>query len=158
DLLAPDLVEEIDRLWGTTLLQRFPDRVVSEPFPHTAMAQAFGPALTFWHGCALTAWFMCEGSSRTDMVGLPQYHAADIHILKQLQCPIQNELFEELLLGETKLGPPQEIVRELSKKEVLPGVSITVQTSDGRRREGFELLRDIITRHRRTWTERYIDT
>src|SRR5262249_9170129 len=109
DLLARDLVEEIDRLWGTTLLQRFPDRVVSEPFPHAAMAQAFGPALTFWHGCALTAWFMCEGSSRTDMVGLPQYHAADIHILKQLQCPIQNELFEELLLGETKLGPPQEI-------------------------------------------------
>ncbi len=159
DFLSADLIVEIDRLWGTTVLERFPDRVVSEPFPHTAMAQTFGAALRVWHGCALTAWFLCEGpSSRTDMAGLSQYHAADVDILQELQCPIPRDLFEELRLGETKLGPPQEIVDRSSKTEVFPGVSIRIQTSSGTRREGFEFLRDIITKHRRAWAEGYLDS
>lgn len=158
NLLATDLISEIDGLWGTTVSERFPDRIVSESFPHRAMAQAFGPALQFWHGCALTAWFVCEGpSSRTDMAGLPRYHAPHLDLLKEMQCPIPNELFDELRLGETNLGPPQQIVDRVSETEVLPGLSIRTQTSLGTRRDGFELLRDTITKHRRTWADRYID-
>ena len=56
ELMPQQVVSEIENLWGTIMLARWPDRIVSEPFPHAPMAETLGPALKFWHGCALTAW------------------------------------------------------------------------------------------------------
>ena len=60
-LLPASLTDRIDQLWATSMLRRWPDRIVNTIAPHKEMAEAFGPALKFWHGCALTAWFVCEG-------------------------------------------------------------------------------------------------
>jgi hypothetical protein len=157
DLLPATLSRDIERLWGSIMLPRWPDRVVSEIAPHALMAEAFGPALHFWHGTALTAWFLCEGPySRTDMIGLATYHQDALAALQRLGCPIDAGLFAELQEAEQHLGPPEPITNDRSTHEVVPGISIEFSTSMGSRRSGFERLRDIITRHRRAWAERYL--
>ncbi|MEB2285270.1 MAG: hypothetical protein OZ922_11390 [Myxococcales bacterium] len=157
-LLPSDLVADIDKLWESIVEPRWPERIVSEPFPHAQMAKAFGAALQMWHGCALTAWFVCEGPySRTGLDGLAEYHARDLTILKDLKCPVDESLFSDLVAAESKLGPPQPIYEDQSRSEVLPGIAITTSISYGSRRDGFEFLRDVINQHRREWAGRYLD-
>lgn len=158
-LLPAQLVAEIDQLWGTTLLPRYPDYIVSEAYPHAAMAEAFGPALAFWHGSALTAWFVCEGpSSRTDMAGLAEYHRRHISALADYGTPVNPRLFDELIAAEQRLGPPQPINQDGRSHNIGAGISISITVSSGSRRAGFERLRDIITRHRQAWAQQYLDT
>jgi hypothetical protein len=158
-LLPAGLVAEVDHLWGTTMLARYPECIVSETYPHAAMAEAFGPALTFWHGCALTAWFLCEGpSSRTDMAGLAEYHRRDVARLADYGTPISPQFFNELIAAEQRLGPPVPINQDARSHDVGYGISITITVSTESRRPGFERLRDIITRHRRAWAQQYLDT
>jgi len=93
-LLPKSLRNEIERLWGSAMLPRAPGRMVTEPFPHALMAEAFGPALTFWHGCSLTAWFLCEGPySRTDMGGLEEYHRRELAELAAMGTPVDRGPF-----------------------------------------------------------------
>lgn len=157
-LLPTELVAEIDQLWGTTLLPRYPEVIISESYPHAAMAEAFGPALTFWHGSALTAWFICEGpSSRTDMAGLAEYHRRHMSALADYGTPVNPKLFDELITAEQRLGPPQPINQD-GRSHNVGGISISISYSSGSRRAGFERLRDIITRHRQAWAQQYLDT
>lgn len=158
-LLSSDLLAKIDRLWGTCTLTRWPDRLVSTITPHGLMAEAFGPALRFWHGSALTAWFLCEGPySRTDLSSLANYYARLLEAMEQLGCPIDLALFEELRGAERHLGPPEDIPapERTSRHEIAAGISLSLEVSIGSRRDGFEILRNIISRHRRTWSERYL--
>lgn len=157
-LLPPTMLTEIEQLWGTTMLPRWPELIISEPFPHKLFAGAFGRALKFWHGCALTAWFICEGpSSRTDLAGLAEYYGKDVRALKEMGTPINERLFGELARAETQLGQPQPFTRQIATSQGNFGITITAATSFGTRRKGFEKLRDIISFHRRQWAERYLD-
>jgi hypothetical protein len=156
ELMPGQVVSEIEDLWGTLVLTRWPDRIVSEPFPHALMAETLGPALKFWHGCALTAWFLCEGPySRTDMTGLAEYYRREIAALEGVGTPVEPSLFAELIEGEASLGEPVPLKEDESTVEVVEGLSFTITMSTGSRRPGFEKLRDIITRHRRAWAEQY---
>ena len=157
-LLPRAILTEVERLWGTMLLPRWPDRIISEPSPHMALAETMGPALKFWQGCALTAWFLCEGpSSRTNMVGLAEYYRKEIKALEELGTPVDRRLFEELIQAEERLGPPQPLTQNSSTVTGTHGISVTFTTTgSGMRREGFERLRDIITRHRRSWAEEHL--
>lgn len=159
ELLPPNLVVDIERLWGSTMLPRWPDRIVSEPAPHAKLARALGPALTFWHGAALTAWFLCQGPySRTEMDGLANYHDRELDALAELGCPVSDELFRELQEVEQSLEPIEREYDEVSNVDVAEGVSISIGFSKGPQKlRGFEQLRDIITRHRRTWTHQHFD-
>lgn len=147
-LLPKDLLREIERLWGTEMLAKFPDRIVSMLFPHELMAETLGPALKFWHGCALTAWFLCEGPySRTDMAGLAHYYRREIAVLETLLTPIDLKLFDELIQAETQLGPSEPIYQSEELSSISTGdLPFTVRTGLGSRRSGFKELRDIITR------------
>ena len=58
-------------------------------------------------------------------------------------------LFPELIEGEAKLGPEEPV----NEQQVSPAFSLYSLT----RRPGFEILRDIVTRRRRAWAERYLD-
>lgn len=159
ELIPADLIHEIEILWGSIMLTKWPDRIVSEPFPHRLMAETFGPALAFWQSCALTAWFICEGPySRTDMAGLAHHQRRELHNLREMNAPIDEKLFEELIEGEKILGPEEAITRDSETTEVGYGFSITVSMNAGSRRKGFEILRDIITRYRRNWANEYLDT
>lgn len=160
-LLPADLLAAIERLWGTTMLPRWPERIVSEQTPHLAFAETFGPALKFWHGCALTTWFICEGPySRTDLPGMAQYYRDELTQLADLGCPVDPSLFSDLVGAMQKLGPPTPIADRTSTAEVASRITLTVQSLHGEHRGGFERLRDTVTSHRRAWAnnslERYI--
>ncbi len=156
-LLPRTMLNEVERLWGTMVLPRWPDRIISEPSPHMALAETMGSALKFWHGCALTAWFLCEGPySRTTMAGLAEYNRREIKALEELGTPIDVRIFEELVKAEERLGLPEPLTQNSSTVTGKNGISITLTTNSGSRREGFERLRNIITRHRRSWAEKYL--
>ena len=90
-LLPSDLLADIDQLWGTECLARWPDRVVGATHTHKNLADAFGPALSFWQECALTVWFVCEGPySRTDLPGLEAYHGRDWNRSRRLATRLTN--------------------------------------------------------------------
>ena len=158
ELLPRELVEDVERLWGTVMLTKWPDRIVSEPFPHFLMAETFGPALRFWQSCALTAWFICEGPySRTDMAGLAHHERRELSELKEMNTPVDERLFGELIKAEKLLGPAEPLTDKSSTKDVGYGLTLTMSVSSGSRRKGFETLRDVITRHRHAWAEQHLD-
>jgi hypothetical protein len=158
ELLPADLIQKIEKLWGTTMLNKYPERIVSEPFPHAVMAEVLGPPLFFWQNCALTAWFLCEGPySRTDMPGLAHHQRRYLAELEDMGAPIPSSMFDELIEAEKRLGPEERIETEKSSNTLDFGITITMSVSSGGRRAGFENLRDIITRYRRMWTERHFE-
>ncbi len=131
-LLPEDLRHEIEELWGTTMLPAYPEHIVSEPLPYARMAEAFGPALRFWEGTALTAWFVCEGPySRTDMHGLETYHRETLKQLERLGTPVESAVFEELKRAEDALGPEKTSYRRVSEREVAPGIVIEASVGIG---------------------------
>jgi hypothetical protein len=139
------------------MLPQWPDRIVTEIAPHALMGETFGPALAFWHGCALTAWFVCEGPfSWTDIPGLSAYHARHLSALRDLATPVDEHLFEELNEAEGHLGPAVPIERSVSSTDLGNGVSVSMRVGMGSRRSGFEKLRNIITGYRRDWGRRYL--
>lgn len=157
-LLPRPLLSEVVDLWGSKMLSRYPDRIVTEPFPHVAMAEAFGPALRLWQGCALTAWFLCEGPySRTDMAGLEHYHRRELGDLETLGAPVDRRMFSDLVAAEGRLGPEEPTYMKSIEVKAAPGLTMQTGISTGKRRQGFEILRDVVTRYRRAWTERHLE-
>ncbi|GGT65386.1 stress protein [Actinomadura citrea] len=157
--LPTDLVGEVEELWSGTTLPRWPQAITTEPYPHMAMAETLGPAVTFWHGVGLTAWFVCAGPySRTPLNGLRGYYERTLTELAALGTPIHPSLFEELEQAEDLLGPPEELVHHEEHLQMPDGAIAIKFTGGGQRRAGFEILRDIITRHRRGWSDRYLDS
>lgn len=139
-LLPADLLAEIDQLWGTILLPRWPERIVSEPFPHELFLETFGVALNFWHSCALNAWFFCEDTlyttRMTNLSELEKFYHKEIQVLKDMGTPINRRLFEDLGKAGMQLSQPQ---------------------GRGVRRKGFEKLRDVISSYRQQWANAYLD-
>ncbi|MEV0175421.1 TerD family protein [Streptomyces sp. NPDC050803] len=161
-VLPASVNEQVDRLWQSVTLQRHAKSLVSNPRPHQLMAETLGPALEFWHGVALTAWFVCEGPySRAPLSGVADYYSRPLTALRAADCPIPPELFEELRTAEQHLGPEEAIITECTELPVDTAghsFTLTMSHSSGSRREGFERVRDIVTRHRRAWAEQYLDT
>lgn len=148
-LLPPDILIEINRLWGTAMLPRWPKRIVSEPFPHMLFAETFGPALKFWHDCALQAWFFCEGPYYYGkLTEFATYYQKDIYTLAKMDAPINEQLFEELTKYEPQLGQLHRFSRRMGN---------TVTTIHGNRRDGFKTIRDIISYYRLEWYEKYFE-
>ncbi len=153
--LSPALVADLRRLWGTKPFKS-PERLVSEPSYTAAAVKALGPAFDFWQEIGDSVWFICEGlESRTDLEGLEQY-LRDRRALGRLEamgCPVDGEMFTELRAAESKLGPP---VETWQGEHQIGGA--TVRFGGGTRRDGFELLRDIVARYRDVWTQRHLET
>ena len=160
-LLPAELLRAMDELWGAMVIPRWPDRIVSSNSPHALMVEAFGPALSFWQGCALAAWFISEGpNSRTDMAHLAAHHSDDLKAMAELGCPVDKDFFKQLIAAEAKLPPAEPMYESLGDEEVDAGdglgLSISFSMSRGSRRGGFDGLRDLVTRGRREWAERYL--
>jgi hypothetical protein len=164
-LLPQPLLAEIEELWGGALLPEIPWRIVSEADPHLRLAEAFGPALRFWHGAGLTAWFLMNGPySRTDMAGLEHYHRRELAALVALGTPVDRSVFMELIAAESQVRghsvPPPHT--STGQPIVLLGGLLKLQTTvsvpSAAPGHGFELLRDILTCHRRTWAQAHLAT
>jgi len=158
--LSNPLIEEIEQLWGTVVLPRWPEVLVSEPFPHAALAEAFGPGASLWHEIALTCWFICEGPySRTSVGGMPNYYAEQIKALEQLGCPIDFDMFGELRAAEAKLTDRPPDPDDTRETDLGNGLTMSVTMTVGPpKKDGFERLRDVVTRYRRAWAERYLES
>ncbi len=152
ELLPQALLREIEELWGTTMLPRFPERIVTEPHPHAAMTEAFGPALKFWHGCSLEAWKACEERDPwREMAELEDYLGHWLTTLEGAGAPVDRGLFSELDAAEKSLGPIP--IRQETRAY---GAHSTVTQTFAYRGEGFELLRDVITKYRRAWAKEHL--
>ncbi len=169
-LLPPASTIEIRELWGTTMLPRYPDRIVSEAYPIHAATRAFGPALQVWHALAMAAWRACEAiigddDEEDDHVPGVSLRNVDFDIYRDLQhtdTPIDRAVLDEMRAALPRLGKPVSIDEHTTHttKEIAPGVDIgfSVTMSGGMlRRDGFEILRDILTRHRQAWAAGYLD-
>ena len=148
---------DVQRLWGTKLNPRAPERLVTEPFPQAAASHTFGPALYFWYRASLNAWNICEGgSAHSELEEFEQYMGRETQAVADVGFPIDPDLFVELRAAESKLGPVEQVVETTSEERVGP-VTISMQIGGRTRRDGFEILRDIITRHRRLWADQHLD-
>jgi tetratricopeptide (TPR) repeat protein len=157
-LLPAQVLAEIDRLWGRQMSPTSPDVIVCTPEPHYLVAKALGPALAFWHGIALTAWFICEGPySRTDFEHAPEYYAKALSELEAMGTPIDPALFKDLIAAQRQLRPRERRYVDEGPRDVKgPAVVLTMTMGPGQF-DGFEYLRDVITRHRRAWTATHLD-
>lgn len=155
NFLPSTLFTEIQSLWEGTFLARWPERIVSTPVPYALMTEALGSAVSFWHGIGLTAWFLSEGPySRTKIEDLETYYSRPLSDLAGCGCPVDHQLFVELIAAEKKLGEPRPY--RGPGADSLAGRS-TMNVEFGSSRAGFELLRDIVTEHRREWTRMYLE-
>ena len=142
-LLPKELQADIQRLWRLNVDPKQASEPLVEHFPQALMAETFGPALYFWHGCALTAWFVAEGPrSRTSLSSIGTYYRALLTDLNLLRCPVDPSLLPELAATEIAQGPP------------VPVTTMFV----GRKTGGFDRYRDIITRYRDSWAAAYLDS
>ncbi|MFI7517577.1 DUF2510 domain-containing protein [Micromonospora echinofusca] len=158
-VLPAAVLADIDALWGGACIPRYPDRIVSTLFLHAEMVAAFGPALTFWNNIALTCWYYCEGPySRTDIDGAAEHYSRDIKALAAADTPVDPQLFADLRAAQRRLGPPQELWADRRVLDAGTGVTVTMSMGGGVRRDGFEILRDIVTAHRRAWTAQNLES
>jgi hypothetical protein len=156
--LPAPMIDEIERLWEGLFLPLAPDRIVTSSSPYGGMLDAFGPALRLWHGVGLTTWFLSEGPmSRTDMGGLRAYHSRDLEALAALKTPVDTALFADLIAAEKRLGKPKPYTAGERVTELIPGVQMSTGMNIGSKRSGFEFLRDVVTKHRRSWSAKYLD-
>lgn len=160
DLLSPELVARIDRLWGGCALGRWPDKIVTEFWPHRLMADAFGPAVEFWNNTALAAWFISEGpSARTSFARLDNHERESITALTEAGFPIDRAFFAELRRLDDVIPAPEEVEIAGATREIGHGVSITIgQSSTRLPRGGFVQVRDVVTAYRRAWAAEHLDS
>jgi hypothetical protein len=158
-MLPSELNARIEQLWGTAILARWPAALVSEPYPHTSFVEALGAGVRLWHGIAVTCWFICEGpSSLTDVAGMPDYYDRQIEALERLGCPIDPAMFADLRQAEKKLTERPPSHRDTSQHELGNGMSFSITISMGMtKKDGFEHLRDVVTRYRRAWAEQHLE-
>jgi tetratricopeptide (TPR) repeat protein len=156
--LPAELKASVERLWGGEFVPDSPDLIVSAASPHHLMAETFGVALKFWQSLALTAWFVCEGPySRTSIEDAEAYFGRNLEALSQVGTPVDPTLFRELTAAKKTLKqlPPEE--RSRQSVDVGGGISFDLVISMGPGRlAGFDRLRDVITRHRRTWAAAHL--
>jgi len=156
--LSTELAHELRRLWPTTLNPRFPEHLVTEPNPLTAAATAFGPAFRFWDYAGTNAWHATEGGRAYKELG-DQFETAVREMtdaLAALGCPVADSFFADLREAERNLGPVEVLEATVPVESDIPGISISMTATRGERRAGYELLRDVITRHRRAWAETHL--
>lgn len=93
------------------------------------------------------------------MEGLREYHESDLAALAASMSPIDDAFFRDLISLGTTLGPPTPIERrrEVGGNDASGGINLAFTTFSGQKLGGFERFRDVITRCRLAWTERYLE-
>jgi hypothetical protein len=152
-LIPHEVREALELLWGTMLLPRWPDRMVSTPVPDLLAAQTVGVAVTFWHRLATRVWDACEGYGREAIDALPEALGSEIVALESAGFAVDSSIFTELMAASRASLHPRPSLP--SERHEFAGLVITV-TTGAPKLEGFERLRDIVTRHRRTWSAAHL--
>lgn len=152
------VVSEVEALWARETHERFPTAIVTCLHPWKQAEAALGPAFTFWHGVIERLWtFFEEGYEDYAISGLQSYYKPQLDELAALGFTVDVGLFDDLRGVERTLPPAEDIVVSERPGSVVQGIELSFVITAGRRRPGFEKLRDVITTHRRTWAGRFLD-
>ena len=152
-VFSAGVLADVQRLWGTKLSRRSPERLVTDPYWMAAAARTLGRAFDFWHYTAMNAWEMTEGGrAHNDLEGFEQHMRRPFARLANTGFPADARLFADLLAANSKLGPVEQDW-ETVEDDNEGFLAVEMRVSRGTGRKGFEILRNIITRHRRAWTE-----
>jgi hypothetical protein len=108
-VFSADLLTDVQRLWGTKLSPRSPERLVTDPYWTAAAARTLGPAFDFWQYTAMNAWEMTEGGrAHSDLTGFEQHVRRSLTRLADTGFPADRQLFADLLAADSKLGPVEQ--------------------------------------------------
>lgn len=166
ELLSPQLNRDIRASWGTSVIGRAPERLVTRVLPHAGALDAFGPALVFWHTISLAAFGNTEGLTYFDygLVDIAGKYREELDAMEVLGHPVDRRFFKDLTAAAHQLGDPEGVegAGETTRRDLGGGMAfeVTISISGGRprgRRSGFEQLRDVLTRHRRAWASEHLD-
>ena len=161
--LPADLVREVESLWATETIERYPKALATALHPWRLAREALGPALAFWEELLVRLWENFEENydSRT-VPALASYFRDHRKRLSALGFPVDDVMFERLVEAEDHLPPVQEVVPETESESLhsVAGIEFRVTLSFGpsnRRRPGFTTMRDIVTAYRRAWAKEHLD-
>jgi hypothetical protein len=156
--LPTDVVHEVEELWRTKTIERYPHAIVTNLRPWTEVQRALGPALAFWQGLLISLWSNFEEDYDARTVGaLGAQFRLERRQLAALGFPIDDRLFERLIELEDTLPPPQEVVVSEGPSHAVMGIELRVVMTSGRRRPGFADMRDLVTEYRRAWANEHLD-
>lgn len=156
--LPAEVVHEVEDLWGTKTIERYPQAVVTNLQPWTEAQLTLGPALAFWQGLLFSIWSNFEEDYDDRTVGaLGAQFRQERRQLAALGFPIDDSLFERLIELEDSLPPPQEVVLSEGSPHEVMGIELRVVMTSGRRRPGFAAMRDLVTEYRRAWANEHLD-
>ena len=89
-LIPSELRDEIERLWGTAMLQERPEWIVSELLPLQLLAQTFGPGIEFWERFANAAWWQYGPPLRAE------HGKHQLSALERMSTPIDARFFTQM--------------------------------------------------------------
>jgi hypothetical protein len=165
DALPNDVVERMERLWGTAVLPRQPSILISETQPFSKFVQILQPAAQLWEEIFVSCWKLTfENYSRHTLDELEAAQERDRRALERLGAPVDPAVYRDLLT----IGKGHAWLFER------PGVSISFSISvsdtgdvnveheedevDRRARAPvFEALREVVSRELRRWLDRHVD-
>ncbi len=141
---APDgLLDEIELWWGTEMDEKPPYSVRASGAPAFGIARAFWPALRFWHGVGVTVIRLNDDARLPNTIaGAEAHYREELAALAALGAAVDPRLFAELDEVRIELGLGDDIVNAFEK----------------RRKRAYRRLRDVVTRHRRAWSQEYLET
>jgi hypothetical protein len=156
--LPSDVVHEVEELWRTKTIERYPNAIVTNLQPWAEAQRTFGPALGFWQGLLFSLWSNFEEDYDERTVGaLAAQFRQERRQLAALGFPIDDCLFERLIELEDTLPPPQDVVLSEGPSHAVMGIELRVVMTSGRRRSGFAEMRDLVTEYRRAWANEHLD-
>jgi hypothetical protein len=148
-MLPPGVKHEVEQLWGTAILARWPSVLVSQPYPYASLAEALGIGIAFWHDLAIMCWSVCESTyTETDIDGMPHHYRRQIKTLDELGCPIDGAMFTDLQRAEGKL----------TDRALVDSLGNQLKIASSIKKDGFEHLNAVVTRYRRAWAARHLNS
>ncbi len=165
DALPNDLVERIERLWGTAVLPRQPTTLITQTRPFSRFVQILQPAAQLWDELFVCCWNLSfENYSRHTLDELEAGQDRDRRELERLGAPVDPAMYRELLA----VGRGHEWLFERPGMSISFSISVSdtgkVNVEHERdevdrkvRVPVFEALCEVITRQLRRWLDSQVD-
>jgi hypothetical protein len=163
--LTSDLVERIERLWGTAVLPRQPSALVTEIHPFSTFVQIIQPAAQLWEELFVTCWNLSFGNyARHTLDELDGAQQRDRRELERLGAPVDPAIYRDLCT----VGKAHKWLFERPGMSIAFSISVSdtgkvsVEHERGEldrtgRAPVFEALCAVITRELRHWLDSHVN-
>jgi hypothetical protein len=157
---SPELLGRIDELWGTEVIERWPERLVTSPMPFAGMCGAFGPALEAWDRMFSRVGYFIDGGMDADGLRRDVAYAASVLLdagapVSALLADIEREI-ATLPQRQRRVGITIEGYFD-NGDEASVAVTGPADTSKIAAAESHERASAILNAHRRAWAEQHLE-